>query len=312
MGSTAQPLPDQAGQPGLHSPHQPQQLQGIDQQPYMLPGPAQGQAEPAPAQSQQFMHHMQQPVGPTYQPQSQSQVQQLPNQSEVPVSSHGLSLDHLKQPSEAASMSVGLSTAPQSANSLGVAKMTSLERLRIAAAAAISQQYSDQPMGVEPDVLSASLVSSLAYDLASQPQAGSQPSSQPTVQPHSFRLILTSDGLCGTELPSAPVEQQGLSDLGMPEGDCFGDDLSDILAWQHQTAGINFGGQDREVVEAGERRPASRRDSAASKRDKVKDTKLQVRKDACKFAETGRSRHKRALVRSLLVLQALQVQQQVP
>ncbi len=100
MGSGAQPFPNQAGQPGLRAPHQPQQLQGIDQQPYRQLGWAQGQSEQALAQSQQSMHHVQQFVGPTYQSQSQAQVQQLSNQSEVPVSSHDLSLDQ-RQPSVA-------------------------------------------------------------------------------------------------------------------------------------------------------------------------------------------------------------------
>lgn len=118
----------------------------------------------------------------------------------------------------------------------------------------------------------------------------------------------TSVGLSGSESPLAPGEQQGLPDSEMPERDCFDDDLIDeMLAWEHQTAGIDSGGQDGELVEAEDVRPAGRRDSAARKRGKVKDTKLQVHKHAYKLAETGHSRHKRALDRSYQVLQALQV-----
>lgn len=85
------PLPGQAGQPGLHSPHQPQQ-------PYRQLGPAQGQPEPALAQSQQSTRRMQQPIRPTYQSQSQLQVPQLSNQLEGSFSSHGLSQDqHLHE-----------------------------------------------------------------------------------------------------------------------------------------------------------------------------------------------------------------------
>ena len=54
MGSRAQPLPDPAGQLGLHSPHQPVQLQGTNQQPYMQLDLAQGQVQQALAQSQQI------------------------------------------------------------------------------------------------------------------------------------------------------------------------------------------------------------------------------------------------------------------
>ncbi len=508
VGSRAQPLPDQASQPGLHPPHQPQQLQGINeqpqginqqpqginqqpqgiheqpqginQQPYMQLNLVQGQSKQPLAQPQQSIHQVQQLVGLTHQSQLQPQVQQLSNHSEVPVSLYGLSPDqhqssalgsqlpeqpcstcgeqgyaaflparlplqgpgphggsavggmgtmqaaaqfpayasHVMQdqqicfeapgfgvapagpddiasnqslgdahwlageansdagwhgaaadhaampmptalvdnmhalpqpssaarqsadsqqhncfvpspqgqalyqsdPSAAASMSAGLSTAPQLANNLGD-KMSSLERLRRDAEAAVAQQQPNQLTDPGPVVLSDSLMtgakqpSQLVYDMAPLSQAGSQPSSQLTVQPPSCVHMLTSEGLSGSESPSALAEQPDLSGLILPDFDCYDDGLiRRELAWEHQTASINSGGQDEELVEARDVRPPARRrrDSAARKRDRLRNMKLQVQKYSWKFAETMHSRHKRTVDRSYKTLQALKVQQQVP
>ena len=127
--------------------------------------------------------------------------------------------------------------------------------------------------------------------------------------------MLTSEGLSGSELPSALAEQPDLAGLILPECVCYDDGLIDReLAWEHQTASINSGGQDEELVEARDVLPPARRrrDSAARKRDRLKNMKLQVQKDAWKFAETMHSRHKQTVDRSYKTLQALKVQQQVP
>ena len=209
---------------------------------------------------------------------------------------------HQSDPSAAASVSVGLLTAPQLANSLGD-KLSSLERLRRDAAAA--HQQPDQLMGLEPDVLSAPSMtgaeqqaqpSQPAYDMASLSQSGSQPSSQSTVEPHSSTHMLTFESLSGSKSPSALAELPDLADLRLPDSDCYDDDLIGRQLALDQTAGTSSGGQDVELVQAKDAQLAiSKRGNACSAACKVRRMKVQFRRDARKLAPTGRSKHKAAL-----------------
>ena len=79
MDSSAQLLPDQAGQPGLHPPHLPQQPQGMDQQPH-------GMNEQAQGINQQPQGVNEQPQGITQLPYMQLSLVQDQSEQPGPIS----------------------------------------------------------------------------------------------------------------------------------------------------------------------------------------------------------------------------------
>lgn len=109
-----------------------------------------------------------------------------------------------------------------------------------------------------------------------------------------------SQDLSGSELFSAPAEQQGLQDLQVPHFGCIDDDdfIGEMRAWERQRAGINSGGQGVEFVQAEDVRPTtSKHGNACLAARTVKQMKMQVRRDARNFAAPSKRGHWTALIK---------------